>query len=72
MKHIRALQVKSIEWKLNPPHASHHGGSWERKIGSVRRVLEDALTSIGNRGVAQDEFTTLLAEAASIVNNTPL
>ena len=57
---------------MNPPHASAQGGVWERKIGSVRRVLEGSLQLSGNRGVSRDEFVTLLAEAASIVNNTPL
>ena len=63
---------KKISWRLNPPHASHHGGAWERKIGSVRRVFEASLALVSNRCLSRDEFTTFLAEAAAIVNNTPL
>lgn len=35
----KELDNQNIQWIMNPPHASHHGGAWERKIGSVRRVL---------------------------------
>ena len=28
-----------IEWKQNPPVASHMGGVWERQIYSARRIL---------------------------------
>ena len=66
------FQTHNIQWLLNPPHASHHGGTWERKIGSVRRVLEASILLASNRGLSRDEFHTLLAEAASVVNNTPL
>ena len=66
------LKNKGIHWKLNPPHASHFGGSWERKIGSIRRVMEASYALTGNRLLSLDEFTTVLAEASYIVNNTPL
>ena len=66
------LDNKGIQWILNPPGASHHGGSWERKIGSIRRVMEASMTLVSNRGLSRDEFYTLLAEASAIVNNTPL
>ena len=66
------LKIKGMEWKLNPPHASHHAGSWERKIGTVRRVIEASYALTGNRLLTRDEFITLLAEASNIVNNTPL
>ena len=64
--------TRSIRWVFNPPHASHMGGSWERKIGSVRRIMEATLVTLGNRKLSYDEFATLLAETASIVNRTPL
>ena len=48
------------------------GGTWERKIGSVRRVLEASFALVSNRCLSRDEFATLLAEASAIVNNTPL
>ena len=68
----KELQAEGIQWTFNSPHASHQGGCWERKIGSVRRVLEATFNLISNRGISRDEFITFLAEAASIVNSTPL
>ena len=68
----RELASKDIEWKLNPPNASHCGGAWERKIGSIKRVLEATMHLLQNRSLSRDEFHTLLMESASIVNNTPL
>lgn len=44
----------------------------EQKIGSIRRVFEGALLKLGNPSLSQDEFHTLMLEAASIVNATPL
>ena len=66
------FEAQGIKWTLNSPHASHQGGAWERKIGSVRRVLEATFELISHRGISRDEFITFLAEAASVVNNTPL
>ena len=36
----KEFTTKDIKWVFNPPQASHMGGSWERKIGSVRRIME--------------------------------
>ena len=38
-KVIHAVRRSDVAWGLNPPHASHHGGVWERVIRTVRRVL---------------------------------
>ena len=66
------LEQRSIIWKMNPPHTSHFGGAWERKIGSVRRVFEGSLALMEKRYLSYDEFITLLAETSQIVNNSPL
>ena len=66
------MEAEGIKWTLNPPYCSHQGGSWERKIGSVRRVLESTILLANNRFLSRDEFTTFLAESANVVNNTPL
>ena len=34
-----ALSQVDIEWKFNPPTASHMGGIWERLVASVKRAL---------------------------------
>ena len=66
-----AAEAEGIEWSLNPVGASHFGGSFERKIGSVRRVLEASLRKHVGR-LRRDDLYTLLQEAASVVNSTPL
>lgn len=38
-----ALAQVGIQWRFNPPAASHHGGVWERMIRLVRRVLSSVL-----------------------------
>ena len=67
-----AAEGYELEWTMNPPKASSFGGSWERAIRAVRKVLEASLIHIGHRSLNRDEFTTLMQEASSIVNNTPL
>ena len=32
------------KWVFNPTHASHHGGAWERQIGTIRRILDAMFT----------------------------
>ena len=70
---IRAyLNSVDSDWIFNSAHASHFGGVWERKIGSVRMVLEGTLQMLGQRCLTRDEFHTSLVEASAIVNCTPL
>lgn len=68
----RDLQSYNIEWELNPAHAPHYGGIWERQVGSMKRIFEGLLLQMGKRSLSRDEFVTLLAECASIINHTPL
>ena len=63
------LLQKGIKWVFNPPAASHHGGVWQRLIRSTHKIL-GALTK---EQVLDDEcLQTLLCEAESIINGTPL
>ena len=66
------LEKKGVVWQFLPPKASHMAGVWERKIGSVKKVLNASLYLLKTRLLSRDEFSTLLQEAASIVNHTPL
>ena len=66
-----AAKAEGIAWHLNPIGASHFGGVFERKIGSVRRVLEACLKKHAGR-LVRDDLYTLLQEAAAVVNHTPL
>jgi hypothetical protein len=68
----KLLNERSIVWEFNPPTASHFGGVWERKIQSVRAVLDSSLSSFGIGYLSYEEFLTLVHEATAIVNSTPL
>ena len=70
---IKQEALKSgCTWELTPPAASHFAGVWERKVGSVKRVLDGSMLQSKNSILSRDELCTLLQEAACIVNNTPL
>ena len=69
---MRALEGQDLTWEKIPPNAPHFAGVWERKIGPIKSILAASLPRASDRPLAEDEFTTLLEEAASIVNQTPL
>jgi len=60
-----------IDWKRNPPLASHMGGVWERQIRSVRNVLSSLLRDHSSN-INDESLRTLLTEAECIVNSRPL
>lgn len=61
-----------ITWEFNPPRAPHFGGVYERKVGSIKKIIDACLLEIGPRAMTRDEFSTFICEASSIVNHTPL
>jgi hypothetical protein len=65
------LLLNGIDWKFNPPSASHFGGVWERMIRSVRRVLYGLMKK---QCVQMDDeaMSTLLCEVENIVNCRPI
>ena len=63
------LVQKEVDWHFNTPLASHFGGSWERLIRSVRKIL----TSITSQTTFTEEgLTTLFVEVEGILNSRPL
>ena len=64
--------IKDIEWKFNPPYASHMGGIWERLIRTVRKVLAGLLDVNLSSRMSDDMLQTLLCEIESILNGRPL
>ena len=67
----RKLQYYGVDWKFNAPLASHQGGSWERLIRSVRKVLL-GIPALQNREPTDETLSTYLKEAESIINLRPL
>ena len=65
------LRQQQIDWKFNPPAASHMGGAWEQQIRTVRRILATLIHE--HTGCFDDEsLHTLLCEVESIINSRPL
>ena len=62
----------NLVWELTPAAASHTGGVWERKVGSLKKILDAAMLQLRNRSLSRCELHTLFQECAAIVNNTPL
>ena len=74
MEHDRVtteLRRLGIDWKFNPPTASSMGGSWERLVRTVRKVLAGLLQEHGTN-LDMESFHTLLCEVKAIVNSRPL
>ena len=66
---VLAARELGVDWTFNPPHASHHGGVWERMIRTVRRVL---LAVMPSASVSEEVLVTAFAETEGLVNSRPL
>ena len=53
------LLKNNIDWKKNPPAASHFGGVWERQIRSIRNILAALIKEHGHR-LNDEKLRTLL------------
>ena len=60
-----------VRYKMNHPHSSHMGGSWERMIRSIRNVLSVLLSTHGYR-IDDEQLHTFMVEAEAIVNSRPI
>ena len=63
------LRQRNVIWKFNPPSASHMGGSWERIIRSVRKILRALL---GQQLISDEMLRTMMTEVQGILNSRPL
>ncbi|KAF4514212.1 UNVERIFIED_CONTAM: hypothetical protein B566_EDAN019445, partial [Ephemera danica] len=66
---IDKLVDKGIDWRFNPPSASHRGGVWERLIRSTRRILN---VICREQRMDDEMLLTLMIESERILNNRPL
>ena len=60
-----------LEFRMNPPGASHMGGAWERLIGVVRSVLNAILDQHSAR-LDDSCLSTFLYEVSAVINSRPL
>jgi transposase InsO family protein len=66
--HEQAERV-GAEWHIVPTGGQHYNGQAERLIGLLKRCLEGALN---NRKFTLGELSTVVAEAAQVVNSRPI
>ena len=65
----RGKQGKGPLWKTIVPRAPHQGGRWERMVQSMKRALK---TIGGSTHLKEEEFLTVLHQAADLLNSRPL
>jgi hypothetical protein len=58
-----------MEWIFNPPTAAWWGGFWERLVGLTKNLLRRVL---GKCVVTLEEFSTILCDVESTLNQRPL
>ena len=63
------LSAFEIDWRFNPPAASHMGGVWERMVRSVKTCLQAV---VGSQLLTDEVLLTVFAEVEHMVNSRPL
>ena len=63
------LSKKSVQWKFNPPSASHMVGVWERQIRSVRKILAAVMRE---QPLDDERLATFMCIVESIINSRPI
>ena len=69
-KIICRTRRQNVEWSFKPPHASHHGGLWERMIRTIRQILVALLMT--NMRLTDDVLHTVMCEVENLINCRPL
>ena len=60
---------KGIDWRMNTPAASHHGGVWEHHIRTVRQLM---IGLADGQQLSDDSLHTLFCSIEQIMNARPL
>jgi hypothetical protein len=58
-----------VEWKFNPPTASHFGGCWESMVKVIKTHLYKI---IGQQLLSYEELLTVLVQIECLLNSRPL
>lgn len=61
--------MRKIKFFFNPPLAPHTGGSWERLIQSIKKIMKEILKC---RYPPEHVLRTVLSECESTLNSRPL
>ena len=62
------FQLKSIDWRLNPPSALHFSGVWERLVSIIKRFF---LNRESDR-LSRDLFSIFVVECEGLINSRPM
>ncbi len=68
-KIAKGLQQKGVQWHFNPLAGSHHGGTWEWLIHSVRKILN---VTVKEQLLDEESLHTLLCETEAVINSRPI
>ena len=68
---LEALKKFRLDLRFNPAEAPHWGGSWERMIQEVKKILQSTMDSWKGKW-RRDEFRTFLVRAEAILNRRPI
>ena len=67
-----AMAQNGVDWKLNPPLASHQGGVWESMIRLVRKTMSALQEDKKLRTLTEKGLETLFREVQLILNSRPI
>lgn len=63
------FECQTTKWIFIPPASPHMGGSWERLVGSIKKILT---VTMPIRNPTDEVLRSFLIEAENIVNSRPL
>ena len=66
--HCHLLQ-QGIDWHFNTPTASHMGGTWERQVRTIRRLMYNL---VQHQILTDESLATLMCIIESIINSRPI
>ena len=67
-----SMACRGVNWKFNPPLASHQGGIWESMIRLVRKTMVSLMEDERLRTLTDKGLETLFREVQLILNSRPI
>ncbi|XP_065089698.1 uncharacterized protein LOC135710920 [Ochlerotatus camptorhynchus] len=67
---MKEFTTENLKWSFNPPASPHMGGSWERLIQSVKKILTSILPT--QRLPTDEVLRNSLVMIENIINSRPL
>lgn len=68
-KLFKEFTTPNTKWTFNPPSSPHMGGSWERMVQSVKKILTQLKLP---RNPTDEVLRNTLLEIANVINSRPL